>query len=66
MVGAINIEYEKIELENGNIEQQSGELKVKLRQKCYEKVGNFSVKCWDTKLAIAGFVSQNLTEPNLT
>ncbi len=30
MVGAINIEYENIEFENGNIKIQSGELKVKL------------------------------------
>jgi len=29
MVGAINIEYENIEFENGNTEKQSGELKVK-------------------------------------
>jgi len=26
MVGAINIEYENIKFENGNIEKQSGEL----------------------------------------
>ncbi len=37
MVGAINIEYENIKFENGNIEKQSGELN--------EKVENFSVKC---------------------
>ncbi len=30
MVGAINIEYENIELENGEIEKQSGELKPNL------------------------------------
>jgi len=28
-VGVINIEYENIKFENGNIEKQSGELKVK-------------------------------------
>jgi len=32
-VGAINIKYENIEFENGNIEIQSGEPKVKFRQK---------------------------------
>jgi len=35
-VGAINIEYETIEFENGNIQNQSGELD--------KKVGNFTVK----------------------
>jgi len=29
-VGAINIEYENIEFENGNIEKQSGELHEKV------------------------------------
>jgi len=36
MVGVIKTEYEKFKFENGNtcIEKQSGELKVKFRQKC--------------------------------
>ncbi len=30
LIGAINIEYENIELENGEIEKQSGKLKANL------------------------------------
>ncbi len=42
-VGVINIEYENIKFENGNIEKQSGELN--------EKVGKFSVNCWDNEFS---------------
>jgi len=32
-LGAINIKYENSEFKNGNIEKESGKLKVKFRQK---------------------------------
>ncbi len=40
MVGAINIEYENIKFENGEIEKQSGELKVRNYKSGELNVGN--------------------------
>jgi len=46
LIGAINFEYENIELKNGEIKKQSGELKAKWGTKI--KVGELKAK-WGTK-----------------